>query len=263
MAPTDPRSCTSCGTHVPEGHTHCGQCGARFDGKPVQRTTQVFSPLMHPGQVRLTWVHGPEGAVLGASWYLQAESQVVGRRQGEILLPDDPTVSPEHCELVVRDKKVFLRDRGSLNGTYLRLRSPTEIKGGDLLMIGQQVVRVEALSLSQEFPMRDGTLMYVSPPRPYRFRVVQLLPEERVGQVYASPHNEVILGREGCDMSFERDPNVSRRHAKITWEGGRLVVTDLESVNGTYLRLRGERQLSHGDCIMLGGNILRVELGAA
>ena len=45
----------------------------------------------------------------------------------------------------------------------------------------------------------------------------------------------MILGR-GKDADFRvDDPNVSRRHAAIYWNDGRLMVEDLGSTNGTMV----------------------------
>ncbi len=48
-------------------------------------------------------------------------------------------------------------------------------------------------------------------------------------------HGRVIVGR-AQDVDFRvDDPNVSRRHAAIYWADGSLMVTDLDSTNGTMV----------------------------
>jgi hypothetical protein len=48
-------------------------------------------------------------------------------------------------------------------------------------------------------------------------------------------HGRVIVGR-AKDVDFQvDDPNVSRRHAAIYWADGILMVTDLDSTNGTMV----------------------------
>ena len=39
-----------------------------------------------------------------------------------------------------------------------------------------------------------------------------------------------------------------------------MTLTDLNSRNGTYVRLKAERELSHGDYIFIGRKLLRVEI---
>jgi hypothetical protein len=54
-------------------------------------------------------------------------------------------------------------------------------------------------------------------------------------QVREFNHGRVIVGR-AKDVDFQvDDPNVSRRHAAIYWADGILMVTDLDSTNGTMV----------------------------
>lgn len=64
------------------------------------------------------------------------------------------------------------------------------------------------------------------------------------------------LGREaGCDVVLP-DLAVSRRHARVAWQGAELVLEDLGSTGGTYVN--GERvgrcTLRSGDMVRFGGN---------
>jgi pSer/pThr/pTyr-binding forkhead associated (FHA) protein len=73
----------------------------------------------------------------------------------------------------------------------------------------------------------------------------------------------VVLGR-GRQADFQLDdPNVSRRHAAVYWENGRLFLKDLGSTNGTLLNGRPVTAgpLSRGDVITLGGSEIAVETG--
>jgi hypothetical protein len=74
---------------------------------------------------------------------------------------------------------------------------------------------------------------------------------------------EVILGREhgSADLVLD-DPGVSRRHAVVRDQGGRITVEDLGSSNGTFVngeRISGEVELAAADEIQLGGIVLGVE----
>lgn len=72
------------------------------------------------------------------------------------------------------------------------------------------------------------------------------------------------IGREGCDILLLQDDLVSRRHAKIERQGDTLVLTDLDSTNGTFVngvRLQGPRTLRPGDIIQVGGSTLTVYAG--
>jgi len=64
------------------------------------------------------------------------------------------------------------------------------------------------------------------------------------GQRFSVVKDSIILGRvAGSDVVIS-DPEVSRRHASITWERGQPVIRDLGSTNGTFVngvRLTGPR----------------------
>ena len=71
---------------------------------------------------------------------------------------------------------------------------------------------------------------------------------------------DLIVGRTDGDV-IVADARVSRRHAAVRIEGGRVIVEDLGSANGTWLneaRLLGPRALSPGDRIRVGDTSLEV-----
>ena len=67
----------------------------------------------------------------------------VGRERGDLTFPTDGYVSSSHCRVVADDSGVYLEDRGSSNGTYLRVRSGTVVPFGSLVLIGQQLFHIK------------------------------------------------------------------------------------------------------------------------
>ncbi|HEX3656480.1 MAG TPA: FHA domain-containing protein [Pirellulales bacterium] len=78
------------------------------------------------------------------------------------------------------------------------------------------------------------------------------------GRVFASLPTPVTIGREEGNTLQLNDERVSRFHLKIQEDQDKLVLTDLESTNGT--RVNGEdiqlRVLRHGDLIFVGRSVL-------
>src|SRR5262252_8603823 len=76
---------------------------------------------------------------------------------------------------------------------------------------------------------------------------------------------EIHVGRmQGNDLMLPKG-NVSKRHARLAFRDGRVIVTDLKSTNGTYVNGRKIAQatiLGEGDRIYVGDFVLRVELTA-
>ena len=53
---------------------------------------------------------------------------------------------------------------------------------------------------------------------------------------------------------------MSAKHVTIEERDGHYFLTDHESRNGTYIRIKSEQSLGHGDYLFIGRKLLRVEL---
>ena len=67
----------------------------------------------------------------------------IGRENGDITFPDDGYVSGSHCRVYGDEEGVFLEDLGSSNGTYMRVRRGQLIRPGTMILVGQQLFRVD------------------------------------------------------------------------------------------------------------------------
>src|SRR5207253_260737 len=74
-------------------------------------------------------------------FHLVRAEMVLGRSEGDVLFPDDDLVSPHHTAVRRVGSKARLEDLGSTSGTFVRLRGERELKSGDVLRIGEQVLR--------------------------------------------------------------------------------------------------------------------------
>jgi pSer/pThr/pTyr-binding forkhead associated (FHA) protein len=69
----------------------------------------------------------------------------LGRERGDVLFPEDGYVSGLHCRLgVANDNSITLTDLGSSNGSFVRLRDEHQVASGDILLMGQQLFRIDA-----------------------------------------------------------------------------------------------------------------------
>lgn len=68
----------------------------------------------------------------------------------------------------------------------------------------------------------------------------------------------ITVGREEGNTVRLNDERISRFHAKIQYDQGDMILTDLESTNGT--RVNGQlihvHRLKYGDCVHLGRSVL-------
>jgi len=72
--------------------------------------------------------------------------------------------------------------------------------------------------------------------------------------IFTISEDEVVIGRETAANICIADASVSRRHSRIEKNGERFVITDLESLNGTFINdvPVKTRTLEHGDRVRIG-----------
>ncbi len=249
--------CHSCMTPVPRGHKFCGRCGAPVPEEVLNLDVEFFSDMQDPAKARLILIRG-EG-MDGLSYHLKADQHLLGRT-GQLEFPEDPFISPRHANFFYRDGRLVVRDEGSLNGIYLRIRGSMEIAPGDLFLAGEQLFRLDPTPKASDGPDGDGTFFYSSPKYPSAFRINQILEGGAVGMTVCARGNSLQIGREDGDLNFPGDIFMSARHCTVEEAAGKFLLTDHESRNGTYVRLKTEQSLTHGDYLFIGRKLLRVEL---
>lgn len=253
------RICKNCYAPVPAGHQFCGKCGAQIDYIEREIETSYYGEILAPGTALLIVIKGIE-EIQGASYLLNADKHYLGRGPGDIQIQiNDSWLSPIHANFYYEDGKLFVKDEGSLNGIYYKISNPVKVEFGDMFMAGLQLFRIEEPSKSVMAPKSDGTYFLGSPHPPAPFKVVQILEGDRIGMVVHPKENVLVIGREGCDMNFPEDPYLSLRHLQIEKSSEGIILTDLGSKNGTFVRLKGVRQLKHGDYLFIGRELIRIE----
>lgn len=201
----------------------------------------------------------------GKTFPLSGRQIDVGRTEGDILLEDDLYVSPRHARLIPHEGAWILRDLGSANRVYLRIRQPHPLRDGDLLLLGLEVLQFQTVSDGERglgHAIQHGTLLFGSPAIQRRARLCQRTVEGVVRDMYHLHRDETVIGRETGDIVFTSDPFLSRRHAVIRRNqvSGEFTVTDLDSSNGTYIAIQEDISLVNGDFVRIGQHLFRVDL---
>lgn len=71
---------------------------------------------------------------------------------------------------------------------------------------------------------------------------------------------DLFIGKQGdCQVVIGQDGFVSRRHAKLYVVDGRIELEDLNSANGTFIRVRRPVIVQPGDEILVGTSTIRIE----
>ena len=253
-----PMTCHACGAPVATDHRFCGNCGAPAEVASSREAESVYhdsAPLVRRARLRL--IRGDGGD--GFTFQLNGTEHRAGRTDGPILFPDDPTVSPAHAVFYYQDGRLFVRDLGSLNGTFIRIHAPVPVVDGEDFLCGEQVLRFERYRAIPMSAGADGAMFCGTPAPPWKFRLVQLIRGAATGVAYCAGSSAVTVGREGCDLNFEHDRFISHYHAQVEEREGETILRDLDSRNGTYFRLKKEVPLSDGDYVFIGRQLLRVE----
>jgi pSer/pThr/pTyr-binding forkhead associated (FHA) protein len=79
------------------------------------------------------------------------------------------------------------------------------------------------------------------------------------GATYSLEGDQIVIGRDSTNGVVINDSEVSRKHARLTFQGGKYVLEDLGSTNGTFVngqRLAGPAVLRNGDVISFGEQIV-------
>jgi hypothetical protein len=81
------------------------------------------------------------------------------------------------------------------------------------------------------------------------------------GAAFTLEGDQLTIGRDSMNEIVINDAEVSRRHARLTFQGGKYVLEDLGSTNGTFVngqRLAGPRVLKPGEVVSFGEQIVLV-----
>jgi len=81
------------------------------------------------------------------------------------------------------------------------------------------------------------------------------------GAAFTLEGDQMTIGRDSSNEIVINDAEISRRHARLTFQGGKYVLEDLGSTNGTFVngqRLAGPRVLKAGEVVSFGEQIVLV-----
>jgi len=163
---------------------------------------------------------------------LTAAETVLGRQEGEIRFPGDKLMSSPHARFRLEAGGLQVEDL-SPSGVFFRLREPAQLLEGDQILVGRKLFEFAAgpgepaLRLGhQSFPLRRG---------------------------------ETLIGRREGDIVFPDDAFLSGLHARLLVDPEGVVLEDLRSTNGTFLKIRGQARLEDGDQVLCGSKLLLVQ----
>lgn len=264
--------CPHCSAKVPGGFKFCGACGGSLAqpsagpsspvqaGGPVHRDEEKAQPRPQTlGELTVIQPDGSEGARIP----ITSEGVVLGRNSDVPVLSSDPFLSPRHAEVNYQDGKLLLRDLDSVNGIFWRLREEVQLTDGDMIRLGQELLKFQLFDQVQPLvqrPVETDTALQGSPADDIWGRLSLIGGPNVETRAFVLSGHESTIGREIGSVLFRDDGFVSGKHARIYRDGERVFLRDLGSSNGSYIRIREVRELISGDLILMGQQLFRINL---
>ena len=113
----------------------------------------------------------------------------------------------------------------------------------------------EEVTADDKFCSKCGT-KFVEPVPKYKVTCMCKDGTELVAKIMAG---EFTIGKaDDCDLIIPNDEYVSRKHARVFFSEGKLMLEDTSS-NGTYVRIDDPVEMYQGDEMVIGANILRLD----
>ena len=185
----------------------------------------------------------------------------MGRNSSWHIFQKDLYLSPKHATFIFKNNDLYIRDEGGLNGIFIKIKGTTELKHGDQFRVGQQLLCFERLRNLPGLQSPDGTRTLGSPFYEVWGRLCHIVGQGQIGQAWLLQEPQAELGRVHGQITFTKDRFMSGRHCLIHFMPNHVTLTDLESTNGTFIRIQGSVPLVQGDLVLLGQQIFRVDLG--
>ena len=246
--------CLECGAGLPPGYRFCGSCGT-----PIPEAKQPVANKAVVLMGYLVFIH-PNGED-GDRLPLEGKECVLGRDSTSELLKNDPHLSPRHVRIRREGDRLVVSDLDSFNGVYTRLKKRVQLKHGTMFRIGQQLFLFEAQD--QRTPDRpqtgEGVMVFGSSGEGSWGRLSSVCAPNVFSDQWMLSTPEIYLGREKGTIIFPEDVFISGTHCKVTKSSHGYFLEDLGSTNGTYVRTEGDFSVGHGDFLLLGQQLFRLE----
>lgn len=236
--------------------------GERKPQPSAPEAAKAEAPAATPaseGKVRFR-LHVTRSLTEGPELYELGGDDVVVGSSGAVTLAGERFCHPREALLKWRDDRLQLVDLDGGNGAFIRIRTPVELTIGDEFIVGDQLLRIQRNPTYDHTPGPGPTYCYSSPVRASSYRVVQIFEGGAEGACVVARGTTVYIGSGYNDMIIARDPLISEHHCLLDEQAGSIILTDLESRTGVFVRVNGSVELKHGDELMFGRTRLAVDL---
>lgn len=151
---------------------------------------------------------------------------------------DDPFIEPSHARLTFADGGLVVEELVPTGAVFVRIQGRRPMRDDDQVRVGQSLLIYQRA----EGDPSAG---------PWGVVVVHVAPEGTTLHVPLG-NAGITVGREFGEVTLPGDTFVSSTHCRVVVETNGMFIEDLESSNGTYLRLRSGERVEVGQCILVG-----------
>jgi ribosomal protein L40E len=205
-----------------------------------------------------------KGAAQGTAFMLAHLANSIGTSGAHVGLGEDPFVAPHAATLLFAEDHLILRDEGSANGVFVKVRESAALEAGDLFVAGERLLRFDGATDLPKDGESDTPFLGAPRPQGAAVRVTEVLGGGKTGRTCHRSGPVIAIGRSGCDMNFPADGLLAARHAEIRLgDDGAATLVDLgQGSSGVFIRVRAQAQhdLQAGDVLMVGEQLLRLEV---
>jgi len=215
--------------------------------------TVAYRPVLRPPMAVLQIAD--DGQKTGEFVRIRTPRFVIGRTEGDVVIPHDSQISGRHAEIVRVDQegehRWFLRDLGSTNGTFVRVRE-SALKDGSEFLISRRRFRfvepspgaaensaeaeVSGMDITKTCDWRTLQAARKALDRP---GLVEML-HDGDGRRYPLVQDSHWIGRDPKRslLALADDPTVNPLHARVFRDRqGRWRIEDANSLNGVWVRV--------------------------
>ena len=213
----------------------------------MRSNSQPYCPTLRPPMAFLTIFD--DGQATGEIIRIRADRFVIGRTQGDLLLPHDPLISLKHASITrqqVRDDwRWVVSDLQSTNGLFIRVTRGSLADRAEVL-IGGGRYRFQAAGSKDS----DGTVDYLPnhqsrPTKDWTDNPPPLVPTftemlgNEVGIRLPLTKTEYWIGSDpSCDICRSTDPFCEPRHARLYRNAkGGWQIEHNKTFNGLWIRV--------------------------
>jgi hypothetical protein len=180
----------------------------------------------------------------------------LGSGLDELGLAGDPRVRPSEAFLFVRDGELWVEPAATCQGIYVRVSGEQTLEHGDVVLMGEVAATFERVE--PQAPVDPDVMAVGGGANSACGRLVFLRKDGSAGPCHDLPAGKTLLGRTDGHLNFPNDSRLSRRHVRFFASDEKVTVEDLDSRNGTYIRVSKRRTLEVGDALRIGSAGLQV-----